>query len=193
VGGPITSMTHGEVQIGKASFLSRTISTISACLFGLVVWPVMAHAQNFQIGKVSVCYNSLKDSASSCSEVSSPFTDLDRRKFSNNRIYVSLTIICGPDAVAFLKANGFLPVNVAVWKDGSRKSDIPIGLFQDDWDDNGASLTGLFNDQGSFPWRTRFNVNLYGAKSIDLEITDAQKAVAYVGREPARLKISFAN
>jgi hypothetical protein len=82
---------------------------------------------------------------------------------------------------------------VAVWKDGSRKSDIPIGILQDEWDAHVASLTGLFNDQGNFPWRTRFNVSLSGIKSIDIEITDAQKRVAYMGRDPARLKISFAN
>ena len=151
-----------------------------------------AQSQNFEIGKISVCYNVLKEKSSPCLEVSS-LTDLDRSKFANNRVYVSLAITCGPDAMASLKTNGFLPVNVAVWKDGSRKSDIPIGILQDDWDSNSSSLTGLFSDQGSFPWRTRFNVGLLGARSIDLEITDSQKRVAYIGREPARLKISFAN
>jgi hypothetical protein len=171
----------------------KIVAVVSTCVSIFFLSPDLARSQNFQIGKISVCYNNLTDKSSSCSEVASPFIDLDRSKFANSRLYVSLAIICGPDAVTFLKANGFLPVNVAVWKDGTRKSDIPVGILQDDWDANATSLTGLFNDQGSFPWRTRFNVNVYGIKSVDLEVTDAQKGVAYVGREPARLKISFAN
>jgi len=181
------------IESGGVSFVIRRV--VAAFSIGAVVtlmWPVLAHSQNFQIGKISVCYNTLTEKSSPCSEVPS-LTDLDRNKFANNRVYVSLAITCGPDAVAFLKANGFLPVNVAVWKDGARKSDIPIGIFQDDWDANATSLIGLYGDQGSFPWRTRFNVSLYGVNSIDLEITDAQKRVAYIGGEPARLKMSFAN
>jgi hypothetical protein len=50
-----------------------------------------------------------------------------------------------------------------------------------------------FNDQGNFSWRTRFNVSLSGNQSIKLEIVDAQESVAYVGKEPARREISFAN
>ena len=172
--------------------IRRIVAAFSTGALALLIWPDLAHSQNFQIGRISVCYNNLIEKSSPCSELSS-LTDLDRSKFANDRVSVSLAITCGPDAVAFLKANGFLPVNVAVWKDGSRKSDIPIGIVQDDWDANATSLTGLFNDQGSFPWRTRFNVSLSGIKSIDLEITDAQKRVAYIGRDPARLKISFMN
>lgn len=182
-------------MFGRFSILfARTLASVSACLLCFLMCPDAAHGQNFEIGKISVCYNALSQKSSPCSEATSPFVNLDRRKFSSNRVYVSLTLFCGPEAVAYLKANGFLPVNVGVWKDGlRRKGDIPIGILQDDWDTNGDALTQVFNNQGSFSWRTRFNVSLVGVQSVKLEIVDAQQALAYVGKEPARLEISFSN
>ena len=175
----------------RLSMPRSAVLMLFVCVFAFC--PPAAQCQNFQIGKISVCYNSLAQSSSACAEVSPPFEGLDKSKFSNSRLYVALTVVFGKDVLDFLKTNGVLNVNVAVWKDGTRKSDIPIGIRQDDWDAHGASITDVLNDQGSFPWRTRFNISLSEVKSVEFEITDSQKLVAYMGRDPARLKISFAN
>lgn len=195
LGKQITSRAGHFLCDGSAvSFaFPRLLTWFVACSLFFLMWSGAARCQNFQVGKISICYNKLSDKSSPCSEVGPSFVDLDRRKFSANRIYVSLIIVCGADAVAFLKANGFLPVNVGVWKDNVRKSNIPIGILQDDWDTNGTTFMDTFNDQGNFSWRTRFNVSLSGNQSIKLEIVDAQESVAYVGKEPARREISFAN
>jgi hypothetical protein len=148
--------------------------------------------QNFRIGKVSVCRNILKDVSAACAEVPPPFGNLDRKTFQGGRVYVALLLVCEKEAVSFLSDNGFLPVNVTVWKDGERrKSDIPIGLSQDDWDTNSDAFKTLFATQGNFTWRTRFNVGL--ADTIEFEITDYRKNLAYVGRDPARFTLTFGN
>jgi hypothetical protein len=131
---------------------------------------------------------------SSCSEVQPPFQDLDKRLFSAGRIYFTLTITCESEALSFLAANDYLPVNVAVWRNGTRQdNDIPIGITQQNWAVQSSALRGLAASQGGFPWRTYFDLQLAKTRSIDIQISSSRDAFVLFGTEPARLHLSFAN
>ncbi len=149
-----------------------------------------ASAQSFRVTQIKVCNNYANRI---CAEIMPPLNNLDRRRFPRGRVYIAVTISCEDEALSFLNANDFLPVNAAIWKNGSRKDDIPIGITQEHWEVQGPALTVSAADQGSFPWRTNFNLQITDVRSIDIEISSAQGQVAFVGSSPARLNLTFAN
>ena len=140
-----------------------------------LLWsPKVAVGKDFQISKISVCTNTLKDKLSPCNEVRGAFDKLDRRIFSNSRMHIMVVIEGGNEALSVLDEDGELPVKVAVWRDGDRKpGDISIGIKQDDWDTDGLALQTAVDADGKFRWRTRFWVNVKKAKTVEIEINDA--------------------
>jgi hypothetical protein len=191
----VHAITNWHACHGGLTAIARRARAIgiplSACILLLFAGASPAQSQAFRVGNISVCYNKTTN-LGSCSQVDPPFENLKRSRFANRRLYVLLTVICESNALSFLTDNGYLPVNVAVWKDGNRKKgDIPIGIKQDDWDDDEMKLKGVVATEGSFPWRTHFNVSVSDAKSIQMEITDGQRNVVYREREPARFTLTF--
>jgi hypothetical protein len=151
--------------------------------------------QNFRVQAIMVCSNTLTSIDSPCTEVKAPFDNLDKRQFSNNRVHFKLTINCEKEGLSFIDSNdNVLPVYIAVWKDGGRKKgDLSVGITQDRWEQDGNALRNLLDQNGNFPWRTRFNLGLDGVRTVAIQVNDAQKNVTFIGRTPARLELSFSN
>ena len=180
-----------KAHLFERSSASTAIPVAAVCLLWLILQTSPASSQTFRVDKVSLCTNALSDWSSPCMEVSPPYEGLDRNNFANNRVYVKLAIACEDRALSFLKSNGFLPVYVAVWKDGTRKPDIPVGIAEVDWDRNSNSWISSSAQDGKFVWATFFYVGLFDFKSIELQIVDAQKVLVYVGAAPARAELRF--
>jgi hypothetical protein len=119
---------------------------------------------------------------------------LDKRSFPSGRIYFAVTLLFDSETISFLANNEFLPVNAAVWRNGFRDdNDIFFGMMQDRWAEQGSNLTSAVRDQTIYPWPTHFNLRIDGARSIDIQITATRDAFVYMGTQPARLRVTFAN
>jgi hypothetical protein len=175
----------------KQPLASRLPVAFSACVFCLLVATVPAFSQTFRVEKVRVCSNAITDWTSPCTEIAPPFDNLDRSFFANNRLYVQLRIACEKPALDFLQSNFFLPIYVVVWKDGAKKPDIPLPISQTDWAKNGGAWSSMVNQDGGFPWVTFFDVGLFDFKSVEFQIVDDKRVVAYIGTEPARFALKF--
>jgi hypothetical protein len=166
---------------------------LAAAFCGLFIFNgEQAEAQSFRITKFRVCSSYANQF---CTEVPPPYEALDRRKFTAGRVHVALVLLCEQQALNFLTQREFLPVNVAVWVNGIRSpADIPIGITQEKWAEQGAKLTGVYAENGQFPWRTNFNMYLdREIRSLSVEIQDAQQQVVFNEGEPARLTLRFSN
>lgn len=153
-----------------------------------------AHSQDFQTGKVFVCANGIKSRTDACNEIVPPFSNLDRRSFRNKRVDFKFTIFGRSGAFSHLQSNNYLPVRVAVWRDGIRKDDdIALDISQRDWDAHGEELSGQFTEDGQFSWRTFFHINLHDAKTISIEINNAEGRTVAGDGKPARLSLDFQN
>lgn len=171
--------------------IPRTVAVIAA---SLTIGIIPAQSQNFETTKIFVCTNKIKTKADACAEAVPPFDNLDRRVFPNKRIDFKLTILGQREALAYLQNHGYLPVKVGVWRDGIRKDDdISIDINQNDWATNGDELSGQFSEDGQFRWRTFFYVNVNNAKTIGIEINDAQENTVSSDGHPARLSLAFSN
>ena len=115
--------------------------------------------------------------------------------FNGSTIYFVATIIVEPQAISFLRANGYLPVNIVVWRDGTRVGGtIQAGISEDNWSLNRtALLEEVTANNGYFSWNTHFYVLASQARSVEVELTDAQGNVVYTDRNPVRIDINFAN
>lgn len=153
-----------------------------------------ARSQDFETGKIFVCTNEIKSRTDACNELAPPFEHLDRRVFRNKRLDFKFTVFGQRAALNYLQDKNYLPVKVGVWRDGFRKDDdIALDISQSDWDANGEKLTGEFSEDGQFKWRTFFHINLHNAKTIRIEINDAQENTMVSDGNPARLSLTFAN
>jgi hypothetical protein len=169
------------------------LKLLSGVILGLLVFcGERAEAQTFRISKLRVCSSYVNNL---CTEVPPPYDALDRRKFPAGRVHVAFVLQCGKPALDFLTEHEFLPVNVAVWVNGIRSSDIPAGITQDKCADQGAQLIEAHEELGQFPWRTRFNMRFRAEIStISFEIQDGQQQfVITESEQPARLTLKFTN
>jgi hypothetical protein len=117
---------------------------------------------------------------------------MDRRAFRNDRMDFKFTIFGQEKALAYLRSKNYLPVRIAVWRDGIRKDDdIALDISQSDWDANSDALTGEFAEDGQFKWRTFFHINLLDATTFRIEINDAQDNTVVSEGNPARLSLAF--
>jgi len=174
--------------------VSSRAGLCAAALVFCMVATTPAAAQLFRTSPVSVCSNKIKVKTDRCSEVSPPLESLKKTVFPNQRIDFKLIILGDQQAITYLQKNGFLPVKIAVWRDGFRKdTDISIDLSQDDWDSEGDKLVAEFRESGQFTWRTHFYVNINNAQSISIEINDAFGTNVQSAGAPARLAIGFSN
>jgi hypothetical protein len=172
--------------------IEKRLGAVTLLWFALVAFAGPAQGQSFRIETIRFCYNKLKDVSSICTPVEQSLQGLDRTKFAANNVYVIVSIVGEDSALNFLRQTYTLPVIASFIRNGNRY-EISRGIEQDDWDNNGDALTNLYQTDGRFSWRTRFSIGISGANSIELQIVDARRNVAYVGREPARFTISFAN
>lgn len=171
--------------------VASLVTLLAACGLSL---PVPAFAQTFQVDKVSVCSNRVTDWSSPCSEVGPPFQVLDRKVFVDSNVYVKVSVTCADRALSVLRENYTFPIYATVWKDGTKKPDIFIGIAESDWSKNASAWINMVSSQaGSFHWVTFFSVGLFDFKTIEFQIVDAQKNVAYVNGAPARVTLKFAN
>jgi hypothetical protein len=151
-------------------------------------------AQSYQVAQLALCRNAAKE-VSACAQILPPFNKLDRGVFNGSTIYFVATIIVEPQAISFLRANGYLPVNIVVWRDGTRVGGtIQAGISEDNWSLNRtALLEEVTANNGYFSWNTHFYVLASQARSVEVELTDAQGNVVYTDRNPVRIDINFAN
>jgi hypothetical protein len=179
-------------RCGRSSTLSPPwlIARVLCCLFAILCAGA-ASAQSFRVSQIRICTG---DPKRSCNEQRPPFQNLDKRQFSNGRIYIALTIVCGSEALAFLAEKEYLPANAAIWRNGKRDdNDIFIGIDQGKWEEQGSRLTPLAEAQGEFPWTTHFNLRIDGIRTFDIQISSSRDAFVLMGTEPARLRLTFAN
>ncbi|MBP1299776.1 hypothetical protein [Bradyrhizobium elkanii] len=181
-----------EYSVSRRGARWRWMNFIGLLWVALVVVAAPAKGQSFRVETIKFCYNKVSDISANCVPVEAPFQGLDRNKFAASNIYVLVSIACEDSALSFLKQTYTLPVIASFTRNGNRY-EISKGILQDDWDSNGDALTNLYQTQGRFPWRTRFSIGISGTSSIELQIVDARKNVVYIGHEPARFLISFAN
>jgi hypothetical protein len=166
----------------------------AVAVFTVLFAATSAAAQSFQTSRISVCSNIIRGNSDRCNEVSAPLVELKRTAFPNKRIDFKLIVIGQEQALTYLQQNGFLPIKVAVWRDGFRRgADTPIDIEQEDWDSERDRWATDVNENGQFTWRTFFYVNINDARSISIEINDGSGTVVQAAGNPARIAISFSN
>ena len=150
-------------------------------------------SQNFRVQKIQICANSVLSVDSPCVEVKPPFDNLSRTTFAKSRIDFKIWIAIDGSSLEFIeKNNSVLPVNIAIWRDGSRlDADTNIGITQEKWEQDGAMLAAAVAEHGGTLWRTRGNVQIAGARTIRIEVHDALDIQTSLGNEPARISFQF--
>ncbi|WP_137043111.1 hypothetical protein [Pseudolabrys sp. FHR47] len=184
----------GAATLSTGLFRRRLSATVLLAAIALLSVLAPARSQDFQTGKVFVCANGIKSRTDACNEILPPFNNLDRRIFRNKRVDFKFTVFGRGEAFDNLQRKNYLPVRVAVWRDGIRKDDdIALDISQRDWDAYAEELSGQFAEDGQFAWRTFFHINLHDAKTISIEINNAQGRTVSGDGKPARVSLGFQN